>query len=349
MTESDFDTASSQKSGRANPQHGRQRQPVNWLIQRLWGLSVVVVCILVASAVLGLFARSHWLADLCANLRIQQVIGLAATVMMTLVLRKWRWLLVQVVILAIHLPWFVPAFVSTSSSDQLGFDDADLVVMVANVYTPNQQHDQILNEIRNADPDVFAILELGTPLHQTLEREIVDDYPNRATIPQDQGNFGIAVYSRFPLKESERFVFSHETIETIAVKVQKGATSYQIIATHPLPPIGRGGFESRNEHLSQLAQRIGQTGANNPTIVAGDFNLTPWSPIMTDFETNTNLRRAGRGRGVTPTWYAKPLFPFGLMLDHVFISDGLECVGYRTGQFIGSDHRAVIVGLKRTE
>ncbi len=81
-------------------------------------------------------------------------------------------------------------------------------------------------------------------------------------------------------------------------------------------------------------------------IVLGDLNLTPWSPLFSDLEASTELTRARHGYGLTPTWYAKVgTFAMGLVLDHCLISDELECVSHRVGADIGSDHRAVIVGL----
>lgn len=81
-------------------------------------------------------------------------------------------------------------------------------------------------------------------------------------------------------------------------------------------------------------------------IVLGDLNLTPWSPLFSDLEASTELTRAGRGYGLTPTWYAKVgTFAMGLVLDHCLISDELQCVSHRVGADTGSDHRAVIVGL----
>ena len=81
-------------------------------------------------------------------------------------------------------------------------------------------------------------------------------------------------------------------------------------------------------------------------IVLGDLNLTPWSPLFSDLEASTELTRARHGYGLAPTWYAKVgTFTMGLVLDHCLISDELECVSHRVGADIGSDHRAVIVGL----
>ena len=78
---------------------------------------------------------------------------------------------------------------------------------------------------------------------------------------------------------------------------------------------------------------------------ARDDDTTPWSPVFSDFEQRSGLRRARDGFSVKPTWYSYPIFPMGLMLDHGMISESLQCVYHTTGPDIGSDHRSVTLKL----
>ena len=333
---------------------GRLR-PMQWLATRVWRATCVIVCILVFTTLMGLFARWNWLADLLTNLRVQQVIMLLVTISITIALKRRRWLVVQMILLLIHLPWFLSAW--TGAATVLPSDSPELVVMVANVLTANRNHDAVLNDIKASDADVVAILELGTPLHKRLEDELATIYPHRVTNPQDRGNFGIGVYSRYPLSNTNQFALNIESIKSIEATVKKGSQSYRLIATHPLPPMGRRGYANRNGHLQQLAQRVvayRETNPKQPMIVVGDFNLTPWSPIFSDWESSTGLTRAGRGFGMTPTWYAltekqQAFFPMGLILDHALISDNLKCLSQKIGDATGSDHRSVRVELAANE
>ena len=322
--------------------------PFHWLrfpIRIVWLCTVLVVLADAAATLIGLFARSHWLADLFTNLRVQQVIALLIACAVFTCLRKWRWLAVPLVLLAFHLPWFSSAFVGKP----IEVREPELVVMVANVLTSNRSPERVIDQVKQSNADAVAILELGTPLANDLEREIAADYPHRISRPQDLGNFGIGLYSRHPLSNVAAFTLNVDSIESISANVETGDGTYRIIATHPLPPVGRRGFSRRNEHLEMLAQRLGemrQREPDVPTIVVGDLNLTPWSPLMDDFESATKLRRAGRGYGLRPTWYARmSVFPMGLVLDHGFISSDLECVSRHVGKPMGSDHRAVTLGI----
>ena len=77
--------------------------------------------------------------------------------------------------------------------------------------------------------------------------------------------------------------------------------------------------------------------------------MTPWSPWLGDFEAQSGLKLATGGNEIIPTWYVKPIFPLGLVLDHVLISDNLRCIRREIGPDVGSDHRAVIVAVAAVE
>jgi len=334
-----------------------RRTLIQWIGQRILGLTVAALVIVVATTLAGFFARHHWAADIFTNLRVQQVIGLLGASVVLAIGRQWKWLFVAFILLGVHAPWFTSAFLGTFSTDgQQTSGQSELVVMTANVLTSNRQHDAVLKQIESANADVFAILELGTPLYQRLEKELSGTYPHRITIPQDAGNFGIGLYSRHSLTDVERFSINADDIESIAATVTTDSASYRIIATHPLPPVGSGGFQSRNEHLQVLADRVSAFRNVNsaiPVVVMGDLNLTPWSPLFAEFESRSGLAQATGGSMLVPTWYAyrkrMALFPFGLVLDHVLISEDLRCVRREIGADVGSDHRAVIVAVTNVE
>ncbi|MGB7346274.1 MAG: endonuclease/exonuclease/phosphatase family protein [Pirellulaceae bacterium] len=319
----------------------------------VWCCTVAVLGVVFVTSVATWFASWHWLADLCANLRVQQMIGLMGLLVVAVVFRRKGAITVCIVLMAVHLPMFRSSWGRSQAYETtVQNNDSDLVVMTANVWTPNTHHDLIVQQIEKADADVFAILELGAAQHRHLETALAESYPHQFAFPQDRGNFGIGLYSKIPLEETDSFSLNMDSILTLAATVRKGDQVYRVIATHPLPPMGAGGFRNRNEHLRLLVNKIRaerKPDDGKSMIVMGDLNLTPWSPLFGRFEEASELSRAGRGHGLTPTWYAytNASFPFGLVLDHVLISADLECTSHTVGPSIGSDHRAVIVGVSR--
>ncbi|WP_145416411.1 endonuclease/exonuclease/phosphatase family protein [Planctomycetes bacterium K23_9] len=294
-----------------------------------------------------LFSRVNWLADLCANLRVQQMIALVPLTIVVVLFRRWSWFAICMVLVAVHVPAFRTAWKVPPAG---GVQGSKIVVMTANVWTPNSQHELIVQQIRDADPDVFTVLELGTPLKLRLEKELAALYPHQFAFPQDDGNFGIGLYSKHPLEGTTSFALNNDRVLSLAATVMVDSRRYRVFATHPLPPKDASNFQSRNTHLDQLAAKVRlqqESDDDVSVIIMGDLNLTPWSPLFDRFQADTQTHRASCGNGITPTWYAHAdaSFPFGLVLDHVLTSDDLRCDSYRVGPAIGSDHRAVIVSL----
>jgi endonuclease/exonuclease/phosphatase (EEP) superfamily protein YafD len=314
-----------------------------------WFLTRMLVIALCASTVLTLFARTHWLADLLANLRMQQLIALTAALVMCVMHRRWMGLAVVVLLVAMHLPWFGSTL---RRSNRREIDEhSRLTVTLANVLTGNRRHADVAADLTSRDPDIIVVLELGSALAVKLSAEISQVYPYAVVRPQDQGNFGIGLFSKYPLAEEDVFTLNLG-IESIAATVKIVDQEYRIYATHPLPPIGARGFSARNAHLSRLAQRTKRFQKQSPAtavVLVGDLNLTPWSPHFTDLERASGLVRASRRFDVTPTWYRFQSFPFGLILDHGLISKHLQCISYTVGPDIGSDHRSITLTLAQTE
>ncbi|MCG8652771.1 MAG: endonuclease/exonuclease/phosphatase family protein [Pirellulales bacterium] len=313
------------------------------VLRLLWLVVRGLVSVLGIATALTLLARSHWLADLCANLRVQQCLALAAALAVCLVARQWRWAVAVSFCLAIHVPWFLPA---APVETQVDAESEPLTITFANVLTRNQQHEDIVADVLRSDPDMFVILELSHSLAKTLDAHVKDSHSHSVVRPMDRSNFGIGLYSRLPLEEYEVFTLNTK-IESIAAKIRVNGKVHWIFATHPLPPIGRIRYRVRNEHLQQLAAKIRETvnDPSVPTILVGDLNLTPWSPHFDSFQETSGLRRATTGFDVTPTWYRFPAFPFGLVLDHALISEEVICQAHDVGPASGSDHRSVTVTL----
>ncbi len=305
-------------------------------------VSLGVLCVTTA---LALFARNHWLADLLANLRMQQLIGLAAVVVLAAMYRRWRVVVVAIALLALHLPSFGSAIAPSGAG--LAERKSQLTITFANVLSRNTRHDEILADLTRREPDVIVILELNRRLAEKMTAALSTSHAHSLLRPDDAGNFGIGLFSKYPLGDEE-IVKSDLGIESILATVTTADQDYRIIGTHPIPPMGAERFAARNSQLDQLALRVKRFRSNSPqtpVVLVGDLNLTPWSPWFTDLERTSGLVRARDSFDVTPTWYALHSFAFGLMLDHGLISSDLFCISHDVGNDIGSDHRSITLGL----
>ena len=330
---------------------GYWRRRVDWLA------GLVAAC-----SILTMSARHWWVADVIANLRVQLIISLLGVILLLLIMRRWR---IMVVVSALTL-WQATALHSAfrtagSTSEQSLFggdagtvagDEQRLRVFLANVLTRNQHHDQIIAQIHAADPDVIAILELSSALEDSLQREFSSTHAYSVSESQDDGNFGIGLWSRYPLSHERVFHLNAPILPSIEADIQGPSRTIRFIATHSLPPIGARNFGHRNQHLALLAQRVRKQQQVTPScsqILLGDLNLTPWSPLFEDLLAATGLQNAAAGRGLQPTWYRWPVFPFGLLLDHGLHSRDLRCDRRSILAANGSDHRAVVFDFSVNE
>ena len=303
-----------------------------------WLAGLVAAC-----SILTLSARYWWVADLIANLRVQLMIGMVGTIVLLLIMRRWR---ILVVVAALTM-WQASAMRSAYITGHIVPNQSAqrFRVFLANVLTRNQNHDQIIAQIHAADPDVIAILELSSTLEASLQREFSATHAYFVSESQDDGNFGIGLWSRYPVSDARVFHLNAPIVASIEADIHLDSCSIQFTVTHPLPPVGGRNFDHRNRHLSLLAQRIRKRQQIEPScsqILLGDLNLTPWSPLFDDFLASTGLQSAAAGRGLQPTWYRWPAFPFGLLLDHGLHSGNLHCDERAILAANGSDHRAVV-------
>lgn len=120
---------------------------------------------------------------------------------------------------------------------------------------------------------------------------------------------------------------------------------FTAIATHllwPYPPM-----PVRHQREVLLRHLAGED--HSRTILAGDFNLTPWTFQMRRFDTEIGpMRRVTRALFTYPVPFAAtqmPL-PFSLLpIDHVYAGNRWQPVAVSRGPYAGSDHYPVIVEL----
>jgi endonuclease/exonuclease/phosphatase (EEP) superfamily protein YafD len=307
-----------------------------WRIIRLLGELSLVATIFV------MLARIWWFFELFSHFRVQLLVLQLVLLTAFLVLRRPLWAIVigtaSIVNGAAIRDYVLPLGEDTAAADR----PADIRVLTANVLASNSDHARLIDLIRSAEPDVFAVLEFTDGFAAAFE-DLNNDYPYRVLVPED-GTFGIAVYSK--RRVSSRNVFELEGFAAIDAEISDAQGPWHFIAAHTVPPIGAEMAALRNTQLERLSEYVNTLAA--PRVVVGDFNLTPFSPRFSDFIEQTSLRNALRGRGPSYTWPG--FFPLlGIPIDHVLTSPEFTTVAYHRGGGIGSDHFPVIVDMIRTK
>ena len=103
----------------------------------------------------------------------------------------------------------------------------------------------------------------------------------------------------------------------------------------------------RYENIDGLAADVSSAG-NDYTVVAGDYNMVPWSSGYTNLISKLpdGFYNAGQGRGIYNTW--SPFYKFDLpvsTIDQVILSPNLFVTDFKNIWIDGSDHHALIVQI----
>lgn len=212
----------------------------------------------------------------------------------------------------------------------------ELKIISANVLKTNQDSQKTLDFLRAENPDVFGLIELTEAFAQDMS-ELEQDYPHQITLPYRDG-FGIGLYSKKPLLDGQVNLLPGG-IPFIDAFVEVEGRRVHLLLVHAMPPFTEQMFADRNASLVQLAELMD----SSPTIVMGDFNLTPWSIYYKKFVNDSGLvSTRDMWEGLQFTWNS---WGFHLPIDHMFLSRNIQVVKSSLGDDIGSDHLPLVAEL----
>jgi endonuclease/exonuclease/phosphatase (EEP) superfamily protein YafD len=221
-------------------------------------------------------------------------------------------------------------------------------VMSYNILVNNIEIDRIADSISSVDPNLVLIIEVDPLMKQNIEERIGTKFPYSFQSPGG----GMAIFSKLPLEDSRGEQFSGSDATNLVTHLKYRDRRIKIIGTHPLVPVKANLFVRRNLHLNSIATHLERE--SQPTILMGDFNLTPWSPYYRQFIDRTKLHNTRLGFGILPTWIRPSttvnlpqlLLPIlSIPIDHIFVSKDFQVARTYTGDNGNSDHAPIISEL----
>ncbi len=212
--------------------------------------------------------------------------------------------------------------------------------LLLNVRTENQDKARCLAFLQKSDADIIALSEADNAWADALA-PLRKSHPQVLSEPRDD-NFGLIMFSRFPVKRSQVVQLGEAEVPTIEADLELPGGIVRLFITHPLPPGSRENTRLRDGQLALLAERVSRL--DGTVVVLGDLNTTPWGSSFRDFKHVSGLNDTSEGQGWQPTW--PTAFPFMLIpLDHAFTTSDLRVVERRIGPGLGSDHYPLLVDL----
>lgn len=301
----------------------------------------VLVCtgaagVAVATLLGFLGGRRHGL-DLLSHFRLQYTLLLVPAVIVLFVARR-RWCgVVATAFLVINLICLFPFVFPVRRAHEP--PASAIRALLLNVNTDWGDPDAVAALVADEDPDVVVLEEVNAAWLERL-RDLRKTHPSYLEVPQED-NFGIVLYSRIPLHNVREVHFGHPYAPSILAEVAHRGRRVHVVATHPVPPLSGRGYRQRNDHLAALAAIV--AALDEPVIVLGDLNITPWSPHFRRFLHASGLRNSLHGRGLQPSWPSAAPYPLRIPIDHCLHSESIVIHERRLGPHVGSDHRPVVV------
>lgn len=300
----------------------------------LTGLLQAAAVVTVAFSVGTLLPIDHFAIQLFTHFRLQYVVVSLSLLLLFKYLRS-PWLIGAlaaslVLNASLVLPWYV-------GEDETS-GGVELKLLHANVLSSNTEYDRLISLLDTEAPDLVMLQEVSPDWLVALD-ELRADYPYSYAEARE-GNFGIALFSRVPLKSVSHFDSPPFGYPTIVASLDIDGQVLHFIGTHPMIPVRGTFYDARNEQLAGVARLLGKQA--EPKILVGDLNLSQWDVNYIHLEQQGGVRNARKGFGILPTW---PVFmPFAMIpIDHVLVSETISVTGFYSGPRIGSDHLPLIV------
>lgn len=228
----------------------------------------------------------------------------------------------------------VPELIRSTGPNAAPGASGEIKIIQFNVWRGNRNIPAIVDWLQRENPD-FAFVEESSPaLRDAIIRRTGWSVAGARTTSMIFSRKPYAVMHRPQASPNSGFTWVNATYETASGPVE-------LVVTH----VERPTQTRARRAIAGLAQMLSPLPRDR-MILAGDFNLTPWSFALRDADARLGLVRRDRAQ---PTWPADGFHglpaPAFLPIDHVYAGPSWATVDVRRGPSFGSDHYPLVVRL----
>lgn len=291
------------------------------------------------SLLAGLLGRLAWPFDLFAHFRVQYAALFVFLAFLLLILRRWAFAVVAFAglgVSAVPLFAYLPDEPSSTATAALG--DPVFRLLSFNVWFRNPDLARTAAYIEQTRADAVVLLEL-TPSQAEALMPLLPSYPHSYIEPS---RMGAAVFTKWPVLAAESVPLAKGGAIAARMRLDWRGTPVTVLGVHLNWPLGPRNSQFRNEELAGVVAF--SKALQEPLIVAGDFNLTPWSEYFGDALDESGLHDSALGFGLGRTWPAQ-FAPLGIRIDHCLLSSQWRSQRVDVGPSLGSDHLPVVADL----
>jgi endonuclease/exonuclease/phosphatase (EEP) superfamily protein YafD len=295
----------------------------------------------------GLSAPIYPPADFVNHFRPVILLAACALVAAALRLRASRLALastalacLNALLLGLPLLWSAaPAQRSTAGQALASAGTRDIKLITFNMQFGNAR--AVARLLIEEDPDIAVLQEVGGSHARALRAALHERYPYSHVCVVSHRCAAVILAKR-PWVAAGHDYWTKDHPETIWAQFDDQELGrLRVVGVHLALPFRA---EQQANHIERLMAL--RNGAAGPVILAGDFNMTPWSYRLQRLLATAGLRRHATFLRSWPTdgQYRLPLPTF--LIDHVVTTPDVKSVAIRIGPNTGSDHLPVIARLR---
>ena len=272
--------------------------------------------------------------DLLIHFQLQYLIALILVATCILIRKKFRLLMLSIILIAIPMSRVVPWYLGSNDTAT----SSNLKIFSANVKANNYNYHSFIELVNACNPDILIVIE-ATSIWQIQLKKLIDSFPYLLAHESD-GAAGIMLFSKYPMLNKSVHVHSSR-MATLTAEISRQQGNFSIAAVHPIRPGIRHGSCLRDRDLLEISKVL--STINGRLIVIGDLNTTMWSKGYTKFVKSNNLLNASKGNGIILTWgkYLKSLL--SIPIDHCFTRGDFNVHSLHAVEISGSNHDGLVL------
>ncbi len=303
--------------------------------------SLIAAATLLALA-LGSLGRHSWLLDLFSHFRVHYFAALTVCGFALLALRRFVGGAAVLMAAAAVGASIVNYAGFPSQSAQAGTESFRFATY--NRHYGNENYAALGDWLLQVNADVLAMQEVDSM--QTVEKvaALLPAFPH--VYAKVDEVYDVAIFSRWPIREAELVELAPGANQATKAVIEWEGRPLTLIGVHLHWPMQPAKARLRNAEFQGLATLV--RGIDGPVLVAGDMNITPWSPVFRDELARSGLQDCARGHGLVTSWPSRFAWA-GIRIDQCLASDHWRVLDISAGPAFGSDHLAMVnvLELKR--
>jgi endonuclease/exonuclease/phosphatase (EEP) superfamily protein YafD len=238
----------------------------------------------------------------------------------------------------------LPDLLAAAGAKRLAARPDDLKIVQFNVWHDNQTPEKATRWLLDQDADVVIIIE-GGGMADPVVKALKAYYPFFVSC-DGKRDCGTMIFSKKRMIARAGLFEEGRKLPGAWATLADPKGSFTVAGVHYVWPMPAGPQQQQSQRMAAAIARFDKS----TTIVTGDFNSTPWSFTMKRQDKAFGLDRRTHALASWPSGkfsrLANAPAPF-LPIDQVYAGKAWKTVSVVRGPALGSDHRPVIVKLRR--